>query len=212
MRKDKTHNSPNISIPMAETPHPSRPIAITEYSSEQAENHNQDAVLLMHASGNNTSKPTSETQNTTLPATEAHISEPKKSKVAMNDTGKASTNVKKNKKAIDKDKKSALNVSESMAAFKNKKSNKVKATEQVLKQEKAEKVKKSKLIRDSFTFPKDEYEQLNEIKSRLLKLGLGSKKTEIIRAAIRNFMQLTDPQLLNAMAQIPSIKTGRPTK
>jgi hypothetical protein len=75
---------------------------------------------------------------------------------------------------------------------------------------KAEKPKKPKLIRDSFTFPKDEYEQLASLKERVLKMGVASKKTEILRAAIQNLSLLSDEQLLVAINKVPNIKTGRP--
>lgn len=78
------------------------------------------------------------------------------------------------------------------------------------KVEKTEKQKKPKLIRDSFTFPKEEYEQLASLKARVLKMGIASKKTEILRAAIKNLNQLSDAQLLVAIHNIPNIKTGRP--
>jgi hypothetical protein len=47
-------------------------------------------------------------------------------------------------------------------------------------------------------------------KARVLKMGVASKKTEILRAAIKNLSQLSDAQLLVAINNIPNIKTGRP--
>lgn len=75
---------------------------------------------------------------------------------------------------------------------------------------KAEKPKKPKLIRGSFTFPKEEDEQLASLKAKILKLGIASKKTEILRAAIKNLSQLSHAQLLVAINSISNIKTGRP--
>ncbi|MDT8992200.1 hypothetical protein RQP54_15110 [Curvibacter sp. APW13] len=77
---------------------------------------------------------------------------------------------------------------------------------------KPEKVKKVKLVRDSLSLPKDEYEVIAVLKLRAGKLGHSAKKTEIIRAGIKAVAALTDQALLKALQAVPSIKTGRPAK
>jgi hypothetical protein len=73
------------------------------------------------------------------------------------------------------------------------------------------KQKKPKLVRDSFTIPKAEYAVLDELKLRSDKLGRFSKKSEMLRAGIKILAALSDSALLSALAQVPIIKTGRPT-
>ena len=74
------------------------------------------------------------------------------------------------------------------------------------------KVKKPKLVRDSFTIPKDEYTALVELKQRCTKLAQPAKKSELLRAGIKALTALSDKALLAALKAVPSIKTGRPTK
>lgn len=77
---------------------------------------------------------------------------------------------------------------------------------------KAEKPKKPKMVRDSLSIPKDEYEVIAVLKVRAGKLGHAAKKTEIIRAGIKAIAALSDQSLLKALQSVPSIKTGRPAK
>jgi hypothetical protein len=73
-------------------------------------------------------------------------------------------------------------------------------------------VKKVKAVRDSFTFPKDEYSVLEALKERAAKLGIPAKKTEVLRAAIKALAGLSDPTFVAAVKSVPSLKTGRPAK
>lgn len=72
--------------------------------------------------------------------------------------------------------------------------------------------KKPKLVRDSFTFPKAEYEVLEAMKQRAAKLKVMVKKTELLRAGIKSLAALGDAAFLRAIAAVPSLKTGRPAK
>lgn len=69
---------------------------------------------------------------------------------------------------------------------------------------------KQKLIRDSFTIPKDEYAVLDVLKQRALKAGRSAKKSEILRAGITVLNAMSDSVLLAALSVVPSLKTGRP--
>ncbi|HEX6703766.1 MAG TPA: hypothetical protein VF169_03315 [Albitalea sp.] len=69
---------------------------------------------------------------------------------------------------------------------------------------------KRKLVRDSFTIPRDEYGVIDELKLRAAKLGHISKKSELLRAGLKQLAALADAALLQALAAIPSVKTGRP--
>ena len=86
------------------------------------------------------------------------------------------------------------------------------ATSHIGKPEKAERQKKSKLVRDSFTIPKDEYTGLQALKQRAADSGRPSKKSEILRAGIRALASLTGAAFAAALRAVPAIKTGRPSK
>jgi hypothetical protein len=77
---------------------------------------------------------------------------------------------------------------------------------------KATKAKKPKMVRDSFTIPKPEYDVLNVLKLRAAKLGNPVKKTELIRAGVKAIAALSDAAFKQALLAVPSLKTGRPAK
>jgi hypothetical protein len=74
------------------------------------------------------------------------------------------------------------------------------------------KVKKAKLVRDSFTMPDGEYALIAAIKKRCLNAGVSAKKSEILRAAVANLAKLGDAAVLAAVRRLEVIKTGRPAK
>ena len=72
------------------------------------------------------------------------------------------------------------------------------------------KVKKPKLVRDSFTIPKDEYVVIDSLKIRAGKLGQAVKKSELLRAGVKALAAMSDIQFKAALSNVPTIKTGRP--
>ena len=72
--------------------------------------------------------------------------------------------------------------------------------------------KKPKLVRDSFTMPKDEYAAIDLLKQRATGLKRHAKKSELIRAGIMALTAMDDKQLAAVMAQVPALKTGRPVR
>jgi hypothetical protein len=74
------------------------------------------------------------------------------------------------------------------------------------------KTPKIKMIRDSFTIPKDEYAQLELLKERLISIGKPAKKSELLRAGIMLLTAMTDAKLKASLSVVPTIKTGRPAK
>jgi len=74
------------------------------------------------------------------------------------------------------------------------------------------KEKKHKLVRDSITVPKAEYQVLEAMKHRAAQLKVTVKKTELIRAGMKHLATLPDEVFLAAIAAVPSLKTGRPAK
>jgi len=74
------------------------------------------------------------------------------------------------------------------------------------------KLKKSQLVRDSFTIPKEEYVAIDQLKLRSAKLGHPIKKSELMRAGLKALAGLTDLQLKALLSTVPAIKTGRPKR
>ena len=72
--------------------------------------------------------------------------------------------------------------------------------------------KKPKMVRDSVTIPKAEYMVLEAMKQRAAQLKVTVKKTELIRAGMKHLATLPDAVFLAAIAAVPSLKTGRPSK
>lgn len=85
-------------------------------------------------------------------------------------------------------------------------------TPAIPKVEKPLKVKKPKLVRDSFTIPKAEYSVLDDLKQRAGKLASPIKKSELLRAGIKALAAMSDAAFLAALKAVPIIKTGRPAK
>lgn len=80
------------------------------------------------------------------------------------------------------------------------------------KKGKLAKIKKPKLVRDSFTMPDSEYAVIAQLKKRCLNAGVAAKKSEILRAAVANLAKLGDASVLAAVRRLDVIKTGRPVK
>lgn len=87
----------------------------------------------------------------------------------------------------------------------------VKATSKAIVVE-VQKLKKPKLVRDSFTFPKDEYQAIAALKQKALGLKQSAKKSEILRAGLKLLSGLSDKAFLAALSNVPALKTGRPAK
>jgi hypothetical protein len=77
---------------------------------------------------------------------------------------------------------------------------------------KAEKAKKPKLVRDSFTIPKNEFTVLDGLKLRAAKLGRPVKKSEVLRAGVMALAAMGDAAFLACLTGVPAVKTGRPAK
>lgn len=73
-------------------------------------------------------------------------------------------------------------------------------------------VKKPKLVRDSFTFPENEYALLAVLKERALQAGCTIKKSELLRAGLLALQAMPDTKLLDVLNTVERIKTGRPAK
>jgi hypothetical protein len=71
---------------------------------------------------------------------------------------------------------------------------------------------KSKVVRDSFTMPQNDYDKIAELKQVCQKAGLHVKKSELLRAGLQALSKMTVSQLERVIVQLAPIKTGRPKK
>jgi predicted lipoprotein with Yx(FWY)xxD motif len=71
---------------------------------------------------------------------------------------------------------------------------------------------KTKVVRDSFTMPQNEYARIAQIKNACLKAKMHVKKSEVLRAGLILLAELNVAQLKRALGGLEKIKTGRPSK
>jgi hypothetical protein len=76
----------------------------------------------------------------------------------------------------------------------------------------AAKPKKLKLMSDRYKIPDNEYAQLIALKKRLLLLGAGVRKSELLRAGLLLLVAMDDVRLMKAVAKVEIIRTDRPPK
>ncbi|WP_339940590.1 hypothetical protein [Undibacterium luofuense] len=76
----------------------------------------------------------------------------------------------------------------------------------------APKPAKTKLVRDSFTMPEDEYAILGATKKACLKAGVEVKKSQLLRIGLLLLSQTETPALKKLIAELPVLKAGRPKK
>lgn len=69
---------------------------------------------------------------------------------------------------------------------------------------------KSRLVRDSFTFPAADHQLIGQLKQRALELAQPAKKSEVLRAGLKALAAMGDAALKAALAAVPSLKSGRP--
>ena len=72
------------------------------------------------------------------------------------------------------------------------------------------KQKKLKLVSNRCKMPDTEYAQLTALKKRLIVLGVGMKKSELLRAGLKLLVNMDDAQLKKAVAKVELAKTSRP--
>jgi len=69
-----------------------------------------------------------------------------------------------------------------------------------------------KLVRDSFTMPKADFEQIDVLKRRAIAQGREVKKSELLRAGLHVLAAFDDKAFVAAVAAVPRLKTGRPNQ
>jgi flagellar basal body-associated protein FliL len=84
--------------------------------------------------------------------------------------------------------------------------------EKEIRENKARRAKKDKVVRDSFTMPKSDYAKIAELKQRCLEAGVSVKKSELLRAALVMLAAAPTRRLLAAISELDTVKTGRPAR
>ena len=77
-------------------------------------------------------------------------------------------------------------------------------------QEKRKDEPATRVVRDSFTMPQDDYALIAEITTACLKMGIPMTKGEVLRAGLQVLSAMTETQLRKAALRVDKIKTGRP--
>ena len=70
---------------------------------------------------------------------------------------------------------------------------------------------KTKVVRDSFSFPEDDYRKISELKKTCLTAGVHVKKSEVLRAGLHALTQLGIDELIQAVEKVEKVQTGRPS-
>lgn len=69
---------------------------------------------------------------------------------------------------------------------------------------------KPRVVRDSFTLPTEDYELIAGLRQRCLDLAVGVTKSEVIRAGLHALNKMPDHELMDVLAGLTKVKTGRP--
>ncbi|MFM0544277.1 hypothetical protein PQR29_06080 [Paraburkholderia strydomiana] len=78
---------------------------------------------------------------------------------------------------------------------------------------KAKRANKEKVMRDSFTMPKPDYEKITALKRKCLDAGVSVSKSELLRAGLLLLDSAPTAEcLLAAVSAVETVKTGRPPK
>jgi hypothetical protein len=77
---------------------------------------------------------------------------------------------------------------------------------------KAKRARKEKVVRDSFTMPKSDYEKIASLKQKCLDAGVSVKKSELLRAGLHLLDSAPAKRLVAAISAVETVKTGRPSK
>lgn len=65
------------------------------------------------------------------------------------------------------------------------------------------------VIRDSFSFPEEDYALIATLQNRLLALRRMTTKSEILRAGLKALLGMEDDELLAAIERVERLKVGR---
>jgi len=106
-------------------------------------------------------------------------------------------------------------VSKKSLAAKSSEAHETKETDETVEAEanpsaKKSKIVKAKVIRDSFSFPEQDYLKISELKKTCLEAGIHVKKSEILRAGLHLLTKLNLAEIKQVVEQVEKVQTGRP--
>jgi hypothetical protein len=71
---------------------------------------------------------------------------------------------------------------------------------------------KEKLVRDSFTMPRSDFELIALLKERALTFKRPTKKSELLRAGLQALAEMNQKQLQTTLDSLPLLKSAHPKK
>jgi hypothetical protein len=71
---------------------------------------------------------------------------------------------------------------------------------------------KDKLVRDSFTMPRNDFELIGLLKERALTFKRPTKKSELLRAGLQALAEMNQKQLQTTLDSLPLLKSAHPKK
>ncbi|WP_250517805.1 hypothetical protein [Caballeronia sp. INDeC2] len=72
--------------------------------------------------------------------------------------------------------------------------------------------RKEKVVRDSFTMPRTDYEKVAALKQKCLEAGVHVNKSELLRAGLLLLEMALMEELFAVVSAVERVKTGRPPK
>ena len=69
---------------------------------------------------------------------------------------------------------------------------------------------RKKVIRDTFSFPQDDYQDIRRLQDRMIALGHVATKSEALRLGLKVAMALNDQDLEGFFLELEKLKPGRP--
>lgn len=67
-----------------------------------------------------------------------------------------------------------------------------------------------KIVREAFTLPENEQEQIEAIRERALRQAVFATKSEVMRAGLLLVSELNDQELTQVLERVEKVRTGRP--
>ncbi|ESA36570.1 hypothetical protein N836_07285 [Leptolyngbya sp. Heron Island J] len=116
----------------------------------------------------------------------------------------------KSLEAEDNAVRSRFEKAESLLGSKRKKTKLSKVEGEQGKQAKKVKLSKPKVIRDSFSLPKDDYELIGKLQQRCLGMAQSASKSQLVRAGLHALVKMPDAELVKVLDSLEQVKTGRP--
>ena len=70
----------------------------------------------------------------------------------------------------------------------------------------------TKVVRDGFSMPADDYALIAELQAQCLKAGIAATKSAVLRAGLRVLHEMSRKDLAELVGSLEKVKTGRPAK